>query len=577
MNTQTVQTTIPRPEHPNPQFRREQWYNLNGTWDFKFDFGVSGIDRQWYIQTEYDHTIQVPFCPESKLSGIEYTDFIPCCWYHRHFSITSDQAAQRTLIHFGAVDYEAHIYINGQEVCVHRGGYASFCADITNFIHIGENDITVCAIDDVRSMKQPRGKQSTLYYSHGCDYTRTTGIWQTVWLEFMPETHITAVRYYPNIAETSVIIEAHVQGSGTLKAEASYHGEPCGSAQVRCENSTAFLTLKLSSAHLWQLGEGHLYDLVLTFGEDRVESYFGLREVRIDGMRFMLNGKSVFQRLILDQGFYPDGIYTAPDDGALEKDILLSMASGFNGARLHQKVFEQRFLYYCDLHGYMVWGETGSWGSDTSDYTTYKAIEPEWLEIIARDVNHPAIIGWCPFNETWDIDGRKQDDAILEQIYKVTRLYDPTRPCIDTSGNFHVITDIFDLHDYEQNPEIFAGHYEDFKNGTGPFIDAHADRQHYTKGLPVFLSEYGGIKWAPDKKDNAWGYGDAPKTEAEFIDRYDRLTTALLDNPNMMGFCYTQLTDVEQECNGIYYYDRTPKFDVSIFRRINTKKAAIED
>ena len=159
----------------------------------------------------------------------------------------------------------------------------------------------------------------------------------------------------------------------------------------------------------------------------------------------------------------------------------------------------------------------------------------------------------------------------------MTRLYDPTRPCIDTSGNFHVITDIFDLHDYEQNPEIFAGHYEDFKNGTGPFIDAHADRQHYTKGLPVFLSEYGGIKWAPDKKDNAWGYGDAPKTEAEFIDRYDRLTTALLDNPNMMGFCYTQLTDVEQGCNGIYYYDRTPKFDVSIFRRINTKKAAIED
>lgn len=577
MNSQTVQTTVPRPEHPNPQFQRAQWHSLNGPWDFKFDFGVSGIDRQWYIQTEYDRTIQVPFCPESKLSGIEYTDFIPCCWYHRRFSITPEQAAQRTLIHFGAVDYEAHIYVNGHEVCVHRGGYASFYTDITDFIHAGENDLTVCAIDDVRGMKQPRGKQSALYYSHGCDYTRTTGIWQTVWLEFVPKAHIVSVRYYPNISEASVTIEAHVKGSGTIKAEASFHGKPCGSAQVRCENSTAFLTVKLSSVHLWQLGEGNLYDLVLTFGEDRVESYFGLREVGIDGMRFMLNGKSVFQRLILDQGFYPEGIYTAPDDASLEKDILLSMAAGFNGARLHQKVFEQRFLYYCDLHGYMVWGETGSWGPDTSDYTTYKAIEPEWLEIIARDVNHPAIIGWCPFNETWDINGRKQDDALLEQIYKVTRLYDPTRPCIDTSGNFHVITDIFDLHDYEQNPEIFAGHYEDFKNGTGPFIDAHADRQHYTKGLPVFLSEYGGIKWAPDQKDDAWGYGDAPKTETEFIDRYDRLTTALLDNPNMMGFCYTQLTDVEQECNGIYYYDRTPKFDVSIFHRINTKKAAIED
>ena len=285
----------------------------------------------------------------------------------------------------------------------------------------------------------------------------------------MPETHITAVRYYPNIAETSVTIEAHVQGSGTLRAEASYHGEPCGSAQVRCENSTAFLTLKLSSAHLWQLGEGHLYDLVLTFGEDRVESYFGLREVRIDGMRFMLNGKSVFQRAdSLIRAFILMESIQRRMMAHWKKIFFYPWLPVLNGARLHQKVFEQRFLYYCDLHGYMVWGETGSWGPDTSDYTTYKAIEPEWLEIIARDVNHPAIIGWCPFNETWDIDGRKQDDAILEQIYKVTRLYDPTRPCIDTSGNFHVITDIFDLHDYEQNPEIFAGHYEDFKKRDRP-------------------------------------------------------------------------------------------------------------
>ena len=237
MNTQTVQATIPVRNIRTLSFAVSSGTisTAHGILNLILALAVlivSGISRQ-------NTTIpfKCHFVTESKLSGIEYTDFIPCCWYHRHFSITSDQAAQRTLIHFGAVDYEAHIYINGQEVCVHRGGYASFCADITNFIHIGENDITVCAIDDVRSMKQPRGKQSTLYYSHGCDYTRTTGIWQTVWLEFMPETHITAVRYYPNIAETSVTIEAHVQGSGTLKAEASYHGEPCGSAQVRCENS----------------------------------------------------------------------------------------------------------------------------------------------------------------------------------------------------------------------------------------------------------------------------------------------------------------------------------------------------
>ena len=570
-------TGIPRPEHPTPQFERKKWKNLNGTWDFAFDFGVSGLERKVFEHPDFPEKIQVPFCPESSLSGIRHTDFIPCCWYHRTFSISREDLRGDVLLHFGAVDYEAHVFLNGKEVGVHRGGYSSFQFEISGLLKEGENDLTVCAMDLMRSGKQPVGKQSRLYFSHDCDYTRTTGIWQTVWLEFLPTEHIRSVRYYPNAAESSVTIEADVRGKGVFRARASFEGRACGDGSVRVENGTAFLTLRLSEKHLWGPGRGNLYDLILTFGQDEVKSYFGLREIRLDGYRFLINGSSVFQRLVLDQGFYPDGIYTAPSAEALENDILLSMAAGFNGARLHQKVFEPRFLSYCDRHGYLVWGEMANLGLDISSDAGYEAFLPEWAEVVKRDFNHPAIIGWCPFNETWDYEGRKQRDSVLKLTWEFTKAFDPTRPCIDTSGNFHVKTDIYDLHDYSQDPLIFRSHYEAFGKGEGPFQETQPSRQHYTEGLPVFISEFGGIKWAPGEKNGGWGYGNGPRTKEEFVKRYCGLADALLDNPRIFGFCYTQLTDVEQERNGIYFYDRTPKMDVRLFREINSRKAAIED
>lgn len=280
---------------------------------------------------------------------------------------------------------------------------------------------------------------------------------------------------------------------------------------------------------------------------------------------------------MLDQGFYRDGIYTAPSDEALLNDIKLSKALGFNGARLHQKIFEARFLYHCDKEGYLVWGEHGNWGLDLSASEAFVNFMPEWLEAVERDFNHPSVIGWCPFNETWDYHGRKQNDRILANIYNMTKALDTTRPCIDTSGNFHVVTDIYDLHNYRQDVKEFEKCYTDFAKG-GEFHEEHPERQHYIKGLPLFISEYGGIKWNVDEnRQDSWGYGDAPKTKEEFISRYEGLTNVLLDNPNIMGFCYTQLYDVEQETNGLYDYDRNPKFDVEVFRKINSRKAAIEE
>lgn len=567
--------TIPRSEHPDPQFQRKDWLNLNGEWDFEFDFGNSGLRAGVLEKDEWSRKINVPFCPESKLSGIEYTDFIAAVWYRKSVTVTKAQLEGRVLIHFGAVDYETYLYVNGEEAGYHKGGYTSFTFDITEFLTAGENVIAVNARDDVRDPLVPRGKQSELYNSHGCDYTRTTGIWQTVWLEFVPKAYVKSFKLFPDTVNATLGVSAVVEGEGAFKAEAFYDGRLVGSFE---KTAAGFVSgdIKLSETHLWEVGCGRLYDLKITFGGDEISSYFGLRDIRIDGYKVLINGKSVFQRLVLDQGFYADGIYTAPSDEALEKDIRLSLAVGFNGARLHQKVFEPRFLYHCDRLGYIVWGEFGNWGLDYSRDGALEAMLPQWCESVARDFNHPAIVGWCPFNETWDRDGRKQNDELLRIVYRVTKQLDETRPCIDTSGNFHVETDIFDVHDYEQKVEIFKGNYDRLMT-EGVLFEHFPDRQEYDGKKPAFVSEYGGIQWSLGSRGDAWGYGNAPKSEQEFIDRYKGLTDALLDNERMFGFCYTQLYDIEQEQNGLYYYDRSPKFDPELFRRINSRKAAIED
>lgn len=567
---------IYRSEYPKPQFMRENWLNLNGEWQFEIDNSNSGEERKLFNEAQdFSLKINVPFCPESKLSGVENVDFMNSVWYKREFEITEKQLEGRVVLHFGAVDYKTTVYINGNKCGSHKGGYVSFSFDITDYAVLGKNTVTVHAEDDTRSRMIPSGKQSEKYSSWGCYYTRTTGIWQTVWLEFLPEAHIKSVKYVTDINNATVNINAVLCGSGTFIAEAFYDGVSMGKAQTVSGGGNVNITINLAEKHLWEVGNGRLYDLVLTFGEDRVQSYFGLRDIRLDGKKFLINGKSVFQRLVLDQGFYPDGIYTAPSDQELCADIKRSQALGFNGARLHEKVFEERFLYHCDKLGYIVWGEYPNWGLDHSYADSIYAILPEWLEEIDRDFNHPSIIGWCPLNETWDQNGRKQYDEMLALVYKATKAADSTRPCIDTSGNYHVVTDIYDLHDYEQNPDVFASHYEPLGNSNVfDFFSAFKDRQRYDGKMPFFVSEYGGIGWSVNE---GWSYGNAPKSAEEFIERFKGLTDALLDNENMFGFCYTQLTDVEQEQNGLYTYDRKPKFDTEIFKAILSRKADIED
>ena len=569
---------IPRSEYPRPQFVRDGWMNLNGTWQFEIDHGNSGRKRGLLEKKTLEREILVPFCPESKLSGVGYTDFMAAVWYKRSFTLPVEAAGKRVILHFGAVDYLTEVWVNGKSVGTHKGGYNSFCFDITDALCEGENEITVCAQDDTRSPHQPSGKQSPKYESFGCFYTRTTGIWQTVWLEWVDPCYIKEVYLTPHASEGTLDVRVVTSQPCTLKAAASYKGAAMGEASAASDGCAAQATVILSEKHLWNVGEPVLYDLELTLEKDgktvdTLKSYFGLRSVWFDGMKFMINDKPVFQRLVLDQGFYPDGIYTAPTDEALKGDIELSMAMGFNGARLHEKVFEARFLYHADHMGYLCWGEMANWGLDHSEDCALADFLNDWIPTVKRDYSAPSIIGWCPFNETWDQNNRAQRDDVLHMMYRITKAMDPTRPCIDTSGNFHVETDIFDVHDYEQDPEKFASYY---KAGTPLLYDRFKNRQTYVPGLPVFVSEYGGIWWSDTDKDG-WGYGERVKSREEFLARYKGLTDTLLDNPEHFAFCYTQLTDVEQEQNGLYTYDRKPKFPPEVIRAINARKAACEE
>lgn len=579
---------ISRPEHPMPNRMRDEWINLNGVWEFEIDNEVSGIEKEYYKRDSLTAAINVPFCPESELSGVNNKDFMNCVWYRRSFSVPEEYLKKRVLIHFGAVDYHATVYINGERIGEHKGGYSSFCFDITANIKKGENIVTVCAIDDTRSGGQPTGKQSAKYGSYNCFYTRTTGIWQTVWLEAVGTTYIESYDVNTDIDNVSAMFRLNVAGETsdkTISAEVFYDGNKVGYASTILRGKSVCINVPLSEKHLWDIGEGNLYDVVFTVKEDgqildTLKGYFGLRSISMSQKGLMLNGRLIFGRFVLDQGFYPDGIYTAPTDEALKKDIEDAVKLGFNGARLHQKIFEPRFLYWADKLGYLVWEEHANWGLDISKRENLADFLCEWVEAMKRDSSHPCIIGWCPLNETWDVDGNRQDDAIISTVYYVTSALDSTRPVIDTSGLFHTVQyDIFDVHDYEQDAEKLKTYYSELdKNILNDQIERnplYCGRQHYN-GEQVFVSEYGGIKW-DESADDSWGYGNAPKTREEFLKRFKDLTEVLMSNKKVFAICYTQLYDVEQECNGLMTYDRKMKFDAEYFRNVLLQKAAIEE
>ncbi|MDE6094884.1 MAG: beta-glucuronidase [Muribaculaceae bacterium] len=575
---------IPRPEYPRPQFERKDWKNLNGEWTYTFDFGKSGMDRRLYESKGFQDKITVPYCPESKLSGVGYVDFIPAMWYHREISIPEDWKGRNIVLNFGGVDYFSAVYIDGNLVGRHWGGSSSFSHDITKYVGDGKpHDLVVRVEDDNRRGVQPKGKQSSLYHSHGCDYTRTTGIWQTVWMEPVDSHSLASAYVVPDLDKKRFIVQPEFRNLDKgVKIEAIVRdGSKIVAKTVETATPHARIELPLKNVKTWSPESPFLYDIEFNVYDkngkvvDNVKSYAGMRKVHMEGNRLYLNNEPYFLRLVLDQGFYPDGIWTAPDDADLKKDIEMSMAAGFNGARLHQKVFEERFHYWADKLGYLTWGETASWGADANKIEAARNFLPEWESIVVRDRNHPSIIAWTPFNETWERPGDSeqamQHDRLLHDVYNLTHHLD-YRPVNETSGNYHVITDLWTVHNYEQNPEKLAEYFVIKEDGRYPQLDP--SREVAYGGQPFLIDEYGGIKWVDGAQfaDNSWGYGDSPRTLEEFYDRLEKLTDVILAVPYMSGYCYTQLTDVEQEQNGIYNYNRTTKFDMDRIKKIFSKK-----
>ena len=579
----------PRAEYPRPQFERADWVNLNGEWSFALDLSDSGRDRDFYNSKGFEQRITVPFAPESKLSGIGYTDFINSVWYQRMIQIPSAWQGKRVKLNFGAVYYESEVYIDGRFVGRHYGGSDSFAFDITDFVGDGkEHSIVVHAESDLRSGTQPGGKQSTNYYSYGCSYTRTTGIWQTVWMEAVDDMALERVQVVTDIDNEQIVVIPtyyNVAGGNTLSVEVRDGGKVVAHAESAAVQGVP-VVVALKKAKLWSPESPFLYDVVYEVKDaegktlDRVDAYVGMRKVHIDGNKIYLNNKPYYQRLVLDQGFYPDGIWTAPSDEALKHDIEMSKAAGFNGARLHQKVFEERFHYWADKLGYIVWGEMASWDKDFNSVAAARNFLSEWGNIVVRDRNHPALIVWTPFNEEFGVPSNEAG-RFLTDVYNETRRLDPTRPVNTVSGGIYVISDFCTAHCYEQDGArlhsmLFDG--EKFYQPQGPNggFDRAIRKLYYDGSLPYLLDEFGGIKCAETQPEggNSWGYGNAAPTREDFYTRLEALVKAIVEHSDKIcGFCYTQLTDVEQEQNGVYYYDRGEKFDMGRVKAIFQMKA----
>jgi len=579
----------PRAEYPRPQFERADWVNLNGEWSFALDLSDSGRDRDFYNSKGFEQRITVPFAPESKLSGIGYTDFINSVWYQRMIQIPSAWQGKRVKLNFGAVYYESEVYIDGRFVGRHYGGSDSFAFDITDFVGDGkEHSIVVHAESDLRSGTQPGGKQSTNYYSYGCSYTRTTGIWQTVWMEAVDDMALERVQVVTDIDNEQIVVIPtyyNVAGGNTLSVEVRDGGKVVAHAESAAVQGVP-VVVALKKAKLWSPESPFLYDVVYEVKDaegktlDRVDAYVGMRKVHIDGNKIYLNNKPYYQRLVLDQGFYPDGIWTAPSDEALKHDIEMSKAAGFNGARLHQKVFEERFHYWADKLGYIVWGEMASWDKDFNSVAAARNFLSEWGNIVVRDRNHPALIVWTPFNEEFGVPSNEAG-RFLTDVYNETRRLDPTRPVNTVSGGIYVISDFCTAHCYEQDGArlhsmLFDG--EKFYQPQGPNegFERAIRKLYYDGSLPYVLDEFGGIKCAETQPEggNSWGYGNAAPTREDFYTRLEALVKAIVDHSDKIcGFCYTQLTDVEQEQNGVYYYDRGEKFDMGRVKAIFQMKA----
>lgn len=576
-------------DYPRPQFVRDDWTMLNGEWAFGFDDNNEGEGKGWPVQFGGDRIITVPFSYETPASGIGEPEHHPYVWYQRMMDIPESMAGKSVILHFQAVDYIAKVWVNGQYVGLHQGGYSAFSFDITSYVvYGGSNSVTVKA-EDSMDAAQPRGKQRWERDSFECFYVQTTGIWQTVWLEYVDSVYIEAVKMTPDIDSRKLMLDYQVKGdlsAGDIRLETtiSLRGERI--KRLSLDIDRPWLQLEIDLLHekngpwkmsYWTPATPNLYDVefVLYRGDmklDHVYSYFGMRKISTRDGQVLLNNEPIYQRLLLDQGYWPESHLTPPSEEAMLQDIDAVLAMGYNGVRKHMKVEDPRFLYWCDVKGLLVWSEMAA----TFEFNdnAIQRFTSEWVDIVRQYYNHPSIITWVPFNESWGImnvakDRRQQ--AFTESIYHLTKSIDPTRLVVSNDGWEHTVSDILTLHDYVESGAEFRQRYSDKESIVQNRIAfnvkkyAFADGYRYA-GQPIILSEFGGVAF---KNKTGWGYGNQEVTEESFLNRLQELHEAVKATDYIAGYCYTQITDVQQEANGLLTEERELKVPLEAVKALN--------
>jgi Glycosyl hydrolases family 2, sugar binding domain/Glycosyl hydrolases family 2, TIM barrel domain/Glycosyl hydrolases family 2 len=573
--------------HPRPQLTREHWDDLSGRWGFAVDDADEGLRGRWYESSApFDREIVVPFPPESRASGIADTGFHPVVWYRRGVAVPPVAPGERLLLHFGAVDYRADVWVDGQYVGGHEGGHTPFTLDVTHALEPGraEHVVVVRAEDRPGDVTQPRGKQDWRPEPHSVWYDRTTGIWQPVWLERVPDLHVTELHWVPDVPGASIGVQVRLSRVPdrpvTVRVRLRLGEELLAEQAVRMADDVLHHTIALPAARnaqdlsrlTWSPQSPALVDAEVTvLADDRavddVRSYLGFRSAGFaDGM-FLLNGRPLFLRLVLEQGYWPDSLLAAPDADALRREVELVKELGFNGVRLHQKVEDPRFLYWCDRLGLLVWSEMPSAYSFST--IAIERLTREWLDVVRRDRSHPCVVTWVPLNESWgvhDVETVAAQQHYVSALYHLTKALDPSRPAVGNEGWEHTDSDIWGVHDYGTSGSGLRERYGDAAGVERSLRDGRPYRRRVVlgdvprDGRPIVLSEFGGLSYVPAPGDRWFGYATVRSPE-ELAQRFEELVDALLDSTELAGFCYTQLTDVQHEDNGLLTEDRTPKVD----------------
>ena len=583
-------------DYPRPQFVRKNWENLNGIWDFSFDDGNVGEQEKWYCDFKAQRTICVPFSYETAASGIGDETCHENVWYRRTICVDAQKLkGNRYILHFEGSDYVTKVWVNGQFAGSHRGGYTRFSFDITDLVRDGENGLTV-KVEDSLDPQQPRGKQRWQDHNYSCWYVQTTGIWKTVWSEYVPECSISNVKMTPDLEKFVLNLEfdvtapvSNMDGNLLVETVITYRETLVSRSftAVTAPHITACADMKLmgDEGHyfdgpVWTPSNPNLYDVqfrLVRNGQilDEVGSYAAMRDIRIEGPNILLNGMRIYQKLILAQGYWKNSHLTPPDEAALVKDVDMIREMGYNGLRMHQKNEDERLLYWCDVKGMLVWCEAPS-AFVFSDYATEEFI-CQWQQQVKQNYNHPCIITWTPVNESWGVDRVKTCAAqqhFTEAIYHATKMIDPYRPVIVNDGWEHTVSDIITLHDYESSGASLLARYADLQKILSNEVAfnkrdfAFANGYGY-RGQPILVSEFGGI--GMNNSQEGWGYGEKAQDKNAFIARFDDIVSAVKALPNVCGYCYTQHTDVQQEINGLLDIDRNYKVDPQIVKQINNK------